>query len=88
MACDEKVFSGVNAPKMTYVRAELRRLGLTVPDTDSGKITSAEIGVEAEFTWSAQAETLSIQIFQKPVFLPCAFIYGRLSQSLKQYPGP
>jgi hypothetical protein len=87
MACDEKVFNGVNADKMAYVRIELRRLGLTVPEESSGMITSLEIGVEASFTWNEQAETLSIQIFQKPIFIPCAFIYGRLSQSLKQYPG-
>ena len=87
MACDEKVFSGVNADKMAYVRTELRRLGLSVPEAESGMITSAEIGVEASFTWSPQAETLSIQIFQKPIFLPCAFIYGRLAASLEQYPG-
>ena len=87
MACEEKVFADVNEAKMAYVRTELRNLGLTVPETESGKITSEEIGVEAEFTWSRTAGTLTIQLFQKPIFLPCAFIYARLSTSISQYRG-
>lgn len=87
MACEEKVFADVNEAKMAYIRTELRNLGLTVPDTESGKITSLEIGVEADFNWNRDAQTLTIQLFQKPVFLPCAFIYGRLSSSISQYRG-
>jgi hypothetical protein len=85
MACEEKTFSDVNEAKMAYIRTELRGLGLTVPETEAGMITSLEIGVEAQFQWSREAGTLAIQIFQKPIFIPCGFIYGRLSASIAQY---
>lgn len=87
MACEPKTYGGVDATKMQQIRQELRKLGLTVPDTEQGKITSAEIGVEAEFRWDSAAQTVSVEIFQKPFFLPCGFIYGRLEQTINRSPG-
>ncbi|HHG84615.1 MAG TPA: hypothetical protein ENJ82_07690 [Bacteroidetes bacterium] len=84
MACEEKVYEGVDAEKMKNIRIELGKLGLQVPETDTGKITSAQIGVEADFTWNPETQIIKVKVLEKPFFLPCAFIYSRLEQTINQ----
>jgi hypothetical protein len=88
MACEGKAYKGVCENKLAFIKAELRALGLTVPDDHEGRIHSSEIGVEAEFRYVPVDEELHLKVHSKPFFIPCAFIFSKLDNAIENYRGP
>lgn len=88
MACDPKAYYGICENKLAYIRTELRALGLTIPDDHHGRITSTDIGVEAEFRYTPHLEELWLKIHTKPFFIPCGFIFARLESAIANYRAP
>jgi hypothetical protein len=88
MSCDPKAYSGICQNKLAYIRAELRGMGLVFPDEDAGRIFNHEIGVDADFRYTAETEELWLRVNVKPFFIPCAFIFSRLENAIANYRDP
>ncbi len=88
MACDGKAYSGICVNKLAFIKVELRKFGLTVPEEHNGRIYSTEIGVEAEFRYTLEIEELHFKVHEKPFFIPCAFIFSKLDAAIENYQHP
>lgn len=85
MACDPKTYSGLNAAMMDAIRLDLAKMGMVMPQAPEGVVAHAEFGVEVQYRFSEQENTLWVQVSQKPFFVPCVMIYSRLDQAVARH---
>lgn len=84
MACEKVVYDGISPSVLENVRLELSKIDLELPATETGEITSSAYGVTAAYEHSAAAETLSVQVTNKPFFVPCSYIHKKLEEALER----
>lgn len=82
MACEKVTYSGVNAQVLENVRRELANIELTLPTSDSGELVSTAYGVTAAYEYVSTAETFSVQVTNKPFFVPCSYIHKKLEEAM------
>jgi|JI10StandDraft_1071094.scaffolds.fasta_scaffold1838141_2 hypothetical protein len=84
MACDAKTYHGLTDVMMRGIRIDLHQMGMSLPDGDQGIIVNQEYGVQVEFIYSNPELVLTVRIVEKPFFVPCSLIYGRLDQAIER----
>ncbi len=84
-SCSKVTFHGVNTKVFECLKAELERGGIAVPNGNSGTISGH--GIKADFEYNARADTLSIQVTDKPFLVTCGYITGRIHGSIEKCGG-
>lgn len=82
MACDKVSYSGVSPLVLNKVRDELKKIDLDLPPQDKGILTSTAYGVSAAYEYLPGAQTLSVEVTNKPFFVPCSYIHKKFSEAL------
>jgi hypothetical protein len=78
-------FTGVTQEVWDRLKAEARRIGVPIPNGDSG--TASAQGAAAEFSHDAAAGTLTITFTQLPGWIDCASIAVRLREVVRSCGG-
>jgi hypothetical protein len=79
VACDPLNYSGVDSTKWECAKDVVRsEYGISI-DSDHGEAT--ERGFTLEWSYDASAEELHIQCTEKPFFVPCGVVNGRINDT-------
>ena len=79
MACDPMSFSGVDSSKWECARDVVERdYGIRI-DSDQGE--ASESGFTLKWSYDANAQTLEIQCTDKPFFVSCGMVSGRIKDT-------
>lgn len=82
MACDPLNHSGVDSSKWECARDVVQReYGIRI-ESDQGEAT--ERGFTLTWSYDANAEELRIQCTEKPFFVPCGLVNGRINDTAGQ----
>ena len=84
MACEKVTYSGISAVVLENVRGELANIDLVLPAANKGELVSSAYGVTAAYEYVPAAETISIQVTNKPFFVPCSYIHKKLEEALER----
>lgn len=82
MACEGKTYSGLTAVMLQAIRIDLGELGMVMEEAHVGIVVHKDFGVEAEYEYREEHQTLFVRINKKPFFVPCSMIYGRMDQAI------
>ncbi len=77
-ACEPLVFNGVSQEKWDCIKQTVQQKTGILIETDSGSTTRMSFTV----TWNCDlaAQTLTFQVTDKPVMIPCETIYSRFRE--------
>jgi hypothetical protein len=79
VACDPLNYSGVDTTKWECARDVVQsEYGISI-DADHGEAT--ERGFTLEWSYDASTEELHIQCTEKPFFVPCSVVNGRINDT-------
>jgi len=84
MACETKVYQNVNPVVFEGIRKELAKINLEFPEAHTGTITSSAYGVTAGYKFDEAAQTMQLQITDKPFFMPCSLIYKKITEVVER----
>ncbi|MBL8181966.1 MAG: hypothetical protein JNL64_10200 [Blastocatellia bacterium] len=70
-----KTITGVDRSKLDSFRGKMKKFGAEVPDGDDVEI-KAPFGVKMRASYVESAETLTLEILDKPVFVPESQIWS------------
>jgi hypothetical protein len=84
MACEGKKYHGLNEVMMRGIRLDLHQMGIPITEASEGVVMNQSYGVEVEYSYSDSEQSLFVRILQKPFFIPCSMIYGRLDQAIER----
>ena len=84
MGCEKKTFPNIDERTFYAIRGELAKIDLELPETHEGSITSAAYGVTAAYRLDLDQKVLHVQVTQKPFFVPCSYIYGKLNEAFER----
>ncbi|MGH9404227.1 MAG: hypothetical protein ACRD3D_00150 [Terriglobia bacterium] len=82
---DQKVYTGVTPASLEALRSELKSMGITPPEGDSGTVTYQ--GVKLGMDYAPAAQTLTVQILDKPIFIPESLIWQLLDARIQKSVG-
>jgi|GEM_PF-2487862 hypothetical protein len=85
MACEAKSYHGLTPPMMEAIRMDLLKMGMTMCESYVGKVNYDAFGVEAEFEYHETDRVLHVKVSQKPFFVPCSMIYGKMDQTISRH---
>ncbi len=72
----QKDYPNIEPKTLDCLKSELQSMGITPPEGDSGTIDYQ--GVKLQVTYQASAQTLSVEMLQKPVFIPESLVWQLL----------
>ena len=84
MACEEKSYPNIDESSFTAIRKELSKIDLELPEDYEGEITSKAYGVTASYLFDPAIKTLKVKVVSKPFFVPCSYIYNKLSEAFER----
>jgi len=68
---DTRTYTAVTSEVMDAIRAGLEAAAIDMPDTPDGEVTFfGTLRFKFGYTWDDQAETLELEILDKPFFAP------------------
>lgn len=70
-----KLFENVTREKLNEFRGKMKKYGVDVPDGDDVEI-KAPLGVRVQATYDEAAQTLTLRIIEKPVYVPESQIWS------------
>ena len=70
-----KELTGVTREKLDQFRGKMKKFGVEVPDGDDVEL-KAPMGVKMRATYNEAVEILTLEILDKPVFVPEAQIWS------------
>lgn len=70
-----KLFENVTREKLDEFRGKMNKYGVNVPDGDDVEI-KAPLGVRVQATYDENAQTLTLRIVEKPVYVPESQIWS------------
>jgi hypothetical protein len=82
---DSKNYEGVTGGVLECLRQELRSVGITPPEGDSGTIEYQ--GVKLSMTYTAPSQTLAVEITSKPIFVPESLVWQLLDARIQKCVG-
>ena len=82
MACDKKIYDHITPDVMAGIRRGLAAMDMPLPDGNQGTIRSAAYNVTATFDFQPPAQTLTVEVTEKPFFVPCAYIYQKITEAV------
>ncbi|HET6512824.1 MAG TPA: hypothetical protein VFH43_11570 [Candidatus Kapabacteria bacterium] len=81
MACEPIIVHGVTQKVMAGAQDKLRSFGMDMPTMPSGTIS--QMGVKASYIWDEASATLTVTVHDKPMFISCSMIEGRIRDAVK-----
>lgn len=72
---NSKTLTGISRSRLDRFRAEMAKLGVAIPEGDDVDI-KAMFGVKMHATYEEAAETLTLEIIDKPIFVPESQIWS------------
>lgn len=85
MACESKKYTGLTLLMMDRIRVDMQQMGMSMGEGHTGLVVHKDFGVEAEFSYHEGDQVLHVRITQKPFFVPCTMIYGRMDQAIARH---
>jgi hypothetical protein len=79
MACAAQHFTGISPERFAALSQKAKGSGIDITG-DSG--TTTKFGVTVTWTYDPQAQELTIQCTEKPFFLSCDDINGRIQNAM------
>lgn len=84
MSCENKVYQNINPDAFEGIRKELGKINLDLPEAHAGTVTSSSYGVTADYKFDPEAQTMQLQVTDKPFFMPCSLIYKKLTEAIER----
>lgn len=82
---EEKEYPGINRSTLDCLKKDLQSMGIAPPEGDSGVIEYQ--GVKLSITYTEPAAKLSIQILNKPSFVPESLVWQLLDGRIQKCGG-
>ncbi len=82
---DSKDYDGIARPALDCLKNDLRSMGIDPPSGDTGTIEYQ--GVKLSITYVAGSQKLSIQIVNKPAFVPESLVWQLLDGRIQKCKG-
>jgi hypothetical protein len=79
--CNPLNFSGITPARFTALTAKAQQAGVPISG-DSG--TASQMGVTVTWNFDPAAQTLTIQCTDKPFFISCDTINGKIQDAVNQ----
>ena len=76
----ERSYRGVTRAHVNKIRKEIGKFGITMPEGDDVDI-SGPLGVKMHLNYDEPAETLSLSVIDKPVFIPESQIWNVIEKT-------
>ena len=70
-----KTLTGIDRARLDCFRTEMAKLGVAIPEGDDVDI-KAMFGVKMHATYDESTETLTLEIIDKPIFVPESQIWS------------
>jgi len=84
MACEKKTFTEITDSVMTGIRRGLAAMDMALPDADQGALHSAAYNVTAFYDFKRDQRILTVEVTEKPFFVPCAYIYKKIEEAVER----
>jgi hypothetical protein len=81
-----KTFEGISRDAFERMKADLRKLGVSVPDGDQFELHHQ--GVTGSLAYSEPEQRVEVRITRKPFFVSSAAVTSMLHKVMKRYSGP
>jgi hypothetical protein len=82
---DQKEYPGIQRSALDCLKKDLQSMGITPPEGDSGTIEYQ--GVKLSIAYGSADEKLTIQILNKPAFLPESLVWQLLDGRIQKCAG-
>lgn len=82
MACESTQYEDITEPVMAGIRRGLAAMDMALPEGNQGVLRSNAYNVSARFDFQPESKTLTVEVTEKPFFVPCSYIYKKVGEAV------